>query len=185
MKDYDFFQWIDEFMTQREGKTNIVAANNFLEISREDLGSEFLESWHDDEHFISDGYETSFDEATLYVPQVNTQRTKNTVSKRKKKSEETDMDALIRDMSQDIKRRRIEIEKTLAADKDELFGQSIAAEIRQFPELQKALIKNEIQGIIFKYQLAQYNDGASTSNAMSNMFANTVVQSGFMGELEN
>ena len=95
------------------------------------------------------------------------------------------MDALIRDMSQDIKRRRIEIEKTLAADKDELFGQSIAAEIRQFPELQKALIKNEIQGIIFKYQLAQYNDGASTSNAMSNMFANTVVQSGFMGELEN
>ena len=45
-------------------------------------------------------------------------------------------------------------------DKDDLFGQSMAAEIKEFPEIEEALIKNESQEIIFKYQLAKYNQGA-------------------------
>ena len=36
---------------------------------------------------------------------------------------------------------------------------SIAAEIKELHETEKALINNEIQGITFKYQLAKYIQG--------------------------
>ena len=89
--------------------------------------------------------------------------------KTKKKDSESKNFNLVNELSEDIKRQRKELSQ-LSVDKDELFGESIAAEIKGFTEIEKAMVKNEIRQVIYKYQISRYNliQNAATINNQGN-----------------
>ena len=51
-------------------------------------------------------------------------------------------------------------------DMEYLYGQSIAAEIRNFGEAKRCIIKHEINNIIFKYQMNKYVSSIIASNPL-------------------
>ena len=55
-------------------------------------------------------------------------------------------------------------------DKEYLYGQSIAAEIRNFGELERCMIKHKINNIIFKYQMNNYASSSSPNNPLMRMW---------------
>ena len=54
-------------------------------------------------------------------------------------------------------------------DQEHLCGQSIAAEIRNFGEVEMCMIKHEINKITFKYQMSKYAWRSSADNPLMQM----------------
>ena len=54
-------------------------------------------------------------------------------------------------------------------DKKYLYAQSIAAETRNFEEVERCMIKHEINNIIFKYQMNKYASSSSANNPLIQM----------------
>ena len=67
---------------------------------------------------------------------------------------------LIRDLGKSIKNGSNE--KPL--DGIDLYVRSLAEDLRKLPERDYLMVKNEIQGIMFRYQMAQYDQGQGTSS---------------------
>ena len=64
------------------------------------------------------------------------------------------------------------MENELKEDKDNksqdpeyLYAQSLAAELRNFGEVERCMIKHEINNIIFKYQMNKYRDLSSSNTS--------------------
>ena len=53
--------------------------------------------------------------------------------------------------------------------KEYLYGQSIAAEICNFGEVERCMIKHEINNIIFKYQINKYAPSSRGNNPLMQM----------------
>ena len=54
-------------------------------------------------------------------------------------------------------------------DKEYLNGHSIAAEIHNFGEVKRCMVKHEITNIIFKYQMNKYASSSSANNPLMQM----------------
>lgn len=72
-----------------------------------------------------------------------------------KKEIEIKTDALIGDLAKSIKNRK----SAPKAEKDgeDLFGATIALEVRKMPDRLKCMAKNEINQVLFKYQMSMFN----------------------------
>ena len=55
-------------------------------------------------------------------------------------------------------------------DKEYLYGQAISADIRNFGEVDRCMIKHEINNIIFKYQMNKDASSSSANNPLMQMY---------------
>ena len=130
---YAFLSWIDTYCATRSAKSNI--------IMKEDMG------------LASSGGEEIDDEESP-VPKKK-MKMKNNKMKQKEIDEEKDEEELkiIRDLHSTIKQSA---EDKKEESPDEVYGRYIASEVGRFNELEKTMLKHEIEGVLFKYKMLKY-----------------------------
>ena len=130
---YAFLSWIDTYCATRTAKSNIMM--------KEDLGPA-----------SSDGEEIDDEESPVPKKKM---KTKNNKMKQKEIDEEKDEEELkiIRDLHLTIKKSSQDKEKE---SPDEVYGRYIASNEGRFDELEKSMVKHEIEGVLFKYKMLKY-----------------------------
>ena len=140
---YSFLFWIDDFLKPRKTKCNIP----------NDIPSSILEGNEessDEECLVEQFSETEEEEVPI------TKKTSEPKTIKTKKMKQTGM-TLLEQKQMSIMEK---MENELKEDKDNkiqdpeyLYAQSLAAELRNFGEVERCMIKHEINNIIFKYQM--------------------------------
>ena len=187
-EEYKFFHWYDEFQQARKVTTNTVSFGS-AEQKSQDI-KESTDSSSDEEIDVVDdeGEEKDHNEAdssdngltydgltddTVDNNENRKEKEKNKSTakviqftkpkaKRMRKREiENKTDVLIGDLAKSIKNRRLATKTE--KDSEDLFASSIAMEIRKMPDQIKCMVKNEINQVLFKYQMLMFNNSYQSS----------------------
>ena len=159
---YEFMYWLDDFFSTRRGKSKLPVRDQFKE-------DEDTQSLHDEENLVippditpvSELIEEGEDTEPDFT--FNNQKTSKRASKMAQKSENKwqgikgarrndlldDMEfSLINELSDSRKR------KTEEENAEDLLCRSLAADLKEMPLYERLNAKNEIRGIVFKYQMS-------------------------------
>ena len=133
---YAFLSWIDTYCATRTAKSNIMM--------KEDLGPA-----------SSGGEEIDDEESPVPKKKMKMKINKIKQKEMKKNDEEKDEEELkiIRDLNSTIKQSSQGKEEE---SPDEVYGRYIASEVGRFNELEKSMVKHEIEGVLFKYKMLKY-----------------------------
>ena len=131
IQPYAFFSWIETYCATRTAKSNIM---------KEDVS-------------IASSEEEEIDDEVSPIP--TKKKMKNNRMKQREVEEEKDQEELkiIRDLHSTIKQNAQEKENE---SPDNVYGRYVASEIGQFNELEKSMVKHEVEGVIFKYKMLKY-----------------------------
>lgn len=166
---------MDEFTRPRNSKTNV---DNVLEqrtiISDDDYGDEEEEEEEDFDHKADEELNNSDNEEDEEESLIENEGTKTensnppppppkkskvkTRQESKDKDDDNDM-KLMKDVVQNIvERRSAKRSGKVPEDPEDLYGRSIAIELRKFDERERYMIKHEINEILFKYTMSRFHE---------------------------
>ena len=165
LHQYDFLQWIDNFIRQRTAKSNLPSSD--VDEDSIDLNSERDEI--NEDYDFSDNEEEDADEERVErlqkkhqqsipikeKPKIASSKSNVAPSKLKKHpGEMADMQlALMKSIQKDM-----EFEKKEKKEDDiDLFVKSLGAELRKLDEIDICLAKHELSNTIFKFQMSKMN----------------------------
>ena len=176
LEPYKFFCWIDDFLKPRNTTSNVQEGDRESVASHvstlEDPETEMSDSdeYMDDteraagnDDVLQEAGETN--EKGIEPPVKNRKQSKEQKGKSKQSKlspvEEKQL-RLMEEMERDILNERRNQEGPIAKDAVDTFCDSLASELRQFPERERCLIKHEINYVIFKFQMAKFHSQSST-----------------------
>jgi len=151
-QSYFFLTWLDDFYEIRSGRSSIPAESTD---ARQDLPNEELS----EEAKEVTKMEIFYDEDE----NADTDDESQPVSKTSKQGKATEMDQITQQetlIDNTIELSQIkEISHKIpdrTDDKEELFARSVSADLRDLPPFERMMAKNEIQNILFKYEMYAY-----------------------------
>ena len=175
LQPYSFLFWLDNFIHIREGRTNLneLSQSTVREASSDDENEEDKDPLPFSDSEVSENVdETDIDESlssAIISPEPKTKpsrvsqkrkaplkpKEKNETTKKSAKSQYLDdMEiSLIRDLGKSIKNEP----KQKELDGVDLYVRSLAVDLRKLSEHDYLMAKHEIQGVVFKYQMAQFD----------------------------
>ena len=134
---------VDAVDTAQEGQDHVIEYGN-------DMDDDLLVEEDSDE-----------DEKKEEPKKKNKLSGKRSAKKISKQQAALNTDLLIGDLARSIKKKRsAQAIKKRDKDTEDLFGSSIALELRKMPEQLRVLAKSEIYQVIFKHQLMGFNNNA-------------------------
>ena len=190
LNPYKFLSWLDDFVYVRESRTNVFQISDenkedFSESEEENVDEDEKSDDSDQEYNYGDeNYSETASTSSLLSPTISStplQKTAPTLQPPKKRTkisengekpkklsktgkgtknnymEEMELN-LIRDLGKSIKNDSNQLNKP---DDIDLYTKSLAADLRKLSEREYAMVKNEFQGILFRYQMARFGQAQS------------------------
>ena len=154
---YIFLSWLDDFLQIRQGRNNLPAHTTSDQEFSNELNEESVEeatgNFEEEENDYTD---YQYNESQSAVPVVKkSKKAKMGTEKKKNLPQETLMVnmemSLIRDLSTQVS------QPVHLDDNEDLFGRSISAGLRDLPDFERMMAKNEIRNVLFKYLVSAYN----------------------------
>ena len=163
LNTYSYLFWIDEYLKPRRTKTNVEDIN--LEMSAdEEENSETTENMpsfqeFDDEPFDEEQIPAAKQKRKMALQSEKPKRAKNSIPAEKHLSI----------LNRNGKELKEESETKETQDKEYFYGQTVAASIRKLEDIEKCMIKHEVNNILFKYHMSMYKaqNTASTSQRIA------------------
>ena len=147
---YSVLFWIEKYLKPRQTKSNIKNIN--LEMSAdEEESSEAAENApsfqeFDDQHFDEE-----------QIPDVTQKRKSALQSEKPKRAKNFTLEekhlSILNRIDKELKERS---ETKETQDEEYFYGQTVAASVRKLRDMEKCMIKHEINNILFKYQMSMY-----------------------------
>ena len=204
LEAYKFFFWLDKFIYIREGRSNVPRDNSFSNEDEDKNDGYASNEYFSDENKSDDEEKEGHFEnsrATSVISPTNSRASsiisptlpskKNTTSSKRKvdtsnqaannKKGKGSKNENLDEMELNVLR---DLGKTIKDDPKELDGidmyvRSLAADLRKLSERDYFMVKHEIQGVLFKYQMAQFRQnqggsivGGSSANTETNFMNN-------------
>jgi len=184
---YRFLFWLDNFIYVREGRTNIQKTCSSDEEDEDDyeltldneLDNDVIDQESDNEvdHSMNERIASSFTSPdppqkpsskrqsgpTTGKSKLNKEATSRSKRSKSEYLDEMEMN-LIRDLGKSVKNDTKEKEP----DEIDVYVKSLAVDLRKLSERDYFIVKHEFQGILFKYQMAQFNQGHGKQRPPSN-----------------
>ena len=143
---YSFLFWTDEYLKPRRTKSNVKDLN--LEMSAdEEENSEAAKNTPSFQEFD----DQPFDEEQ--IPDATQKRKSALQSEKPKRTKNSTLQYLLI-LNRINKELKEESETRETRDEESLYGQTVAASIRKLGDMEKCMIKHEINNILFKYQMS-------------------------------
>lgn len=177
---YRFFSWYDEYTRCRATKDNISSPIPSNTASNDTNNGDGNGEDENDENKVDENNDKD-DNYLADIWQSFSQETE--VSKRKGSKRKVSQasvidnnDQLLKDVGEIIKKRHTSGSKK---DPEDLYGLTIAAELRKFPPKLRCMVKHEFGQILFKYQITMHNPSTPLLSPASPVNSFTSMLSGF------
>ena len=208
---YLFFSWYDDFTRPRASKAN-VPPDNYCDYDSDSVADTDINDGDRDEireedengSEIKENEQTSEDQSSYskYTSQGNKRKcssseqtdedqsmsSKYTSQGNKRKSSSSSKRPLddpdlqmMKEMVSNIKKRRENAQSS--SDAEDIYCQSLAAELRQFSPLDRCLIKREFNETLFNYQMKKFSAQSSPNFAPGRIIPSSTIPSRFSGGL--
>ena len=171
---YKFLPWLDDFIQSRQDRNNlpqiqlprsIDSLNQFPDNESYERGEQTRESENGDQDFRKS---------------EEIKCNKKPMDNRKRKLNESSKSALLENMEfsicsdiRDMVKLRNEKSRPVLEEEseEELFGRTLAFELKQLPQYEKVMAKHELRSVMFKYQMIaiQKNMGNEIHSPQSNV----------------
>ena len=148
MEEYKFLSWYDAFVRPKKSRTNLPVTNDPTEeianISAESVNDEPLSAMPE-------------------TPQRNASPTPTLPTTKQKHDVMENVAKFLKyKMEKDEKREK------KVDDADDVFGKMVAAELKEIPKERKALVKHEINNVLFKHKINLQQSTQESTDGMSN-----------------
>ena len=164
LEPYLFFSWIDNYTRPRASRTNIQFEGENEEQEVDDDSEVEMDGREEYEMENAAVIEKNEQETQEIVAieskkekkrsaKVTDSRPKKKLQKKVNEEEENDDVAIMKSLASEIKERRSQIQPE---DSEDLYGKTIANELRKFSERERYVIKHEIDDILFKHTMNRF-----------------------------
>ena len=165
--EYQFLIWLDDHMAGRVTLSNVTQVSNESSVNPSDgseaeddpRGEELGEASNDEEEPCP-AFEPAF-EPSFELPVKQTCKRQSTAkSGTKRKQTKMDRDnlemCLMKELSNECQNENKPSE-SVSKDADDLFGSTIATELKQLDPRRRCLVKNEIRNVLCRHQIESYD----------------------------